>query len=121
MHTGAVDAMRTSTYWVLIALAGGARHGYALMEEVSRLTDGRTLLRVATLYPALDRLVEEGLIDPAGDEVVAGRRRRYFRLSPKGAAALDAEATRLAAEADRARSRLRLFHGGTADLGGGLA
>lgn len=111
--------MRDASYWVLMALAGGRRHGYALIEEVDRLSSGRAALKVATLYPALDRLAAEGLIEADGEDVVSGRRRRYFRLSARGAAALEAEATRLADEAGRTVERLRA-HGwnGTTAIGG---
>lgn len=102
-----VQEMREPTYWILTAMAGGRRHGYALIGEVDALSDGRVRLRVTTLYAALDRLQREGLVVVDGEETVEGRRRRYFRLTADGAAALQAEALRLELRARRARARLR--------------
>ena len=100
--------MREPTYFVLLALAGGRRHGYALLEEVAQLSEGRVRLRVATLYAALERLTAEGLLATDGDEVVDSRRRRYFRLTEAGAARLTGEAARLRANAERAEQRLQV-------------
>jgi PadR family transcriptional regulator, regulatory protein PadR len=94
-------------YWVLTALTEGRRHGYALLGEVTALSDGRVTLKVATLYAALERLQRQGLIAIDGEEIVDGRARRYFRLTGDGAAALSAEATRLEADARHAAERLR--------------
>jgi PadR family transcriptional regulator, regulatory protein PadR len=106
-----VDAMasemREPTFWVLTVLTGGRRHGYALMEEARELSGGRFNLKVATLYAALERLGQQGWVAQDGDEVVDGRLRRYFRLTDKGAAELEAEVSRLEANAHQARSGLR--------------
>jgi DNA-binding PadR family transcriptional regulator len=64
-------------------------------------------LKVGTLYAALDRLQAEGLVAAAGDEIVAGRLRRYFELTEPGAASLAAESERQAANARRATDRLK--------------
>jgi PadR family transcriptional regulator PadR len=105
-----VDAMATDmrepTFWVLTVLAAGRRHGYALIQEARELSDGRVDLKVATLYAALERLGEQGLVAVDGDEVVDGRVRRYFRLTEAGAAALAEQVTRLEANARQARARL---------------
>ena len=95
------------TYWVLNALTGGRRHGYALLSEVSELSEGRVTLKVATLYAALERMQGQGLVAVDGEEIVDGRARRYFRLTGEGAAALSAEAARLEADARHAADRLR--------------
>lgn len=99
--------MREPTFLVLAALADGRKHGYALIAEAAELSDGRVQLKVGTLYAALDRLGEQGLVEGAGDEVVAGRLRRYYRLTDAGAQRLEAEATRLAANAANAQAKLR--------------
>jgi DNA-binding PadR family transcriptional regulator len=99
-------------YWVLTALTEGRRHGYALLGEVSALSEGRVELKVATLYAALERLQRQGLVVADGEEIVDGRARRYFRLTADGAAALAAEAARLEADARHAAERLRQ-HGWT--------
>ncbi len=98
--------MREPTFWVLTVLAAGRRHGYALIQEARELSDGRVDLKVATLYAALERLGEQGLVAVDGDEVVDGRVRRYFRLTEAGAAALAEQVTRLEANARQARARL---------------
>ena len=99
--------MREPTYWILTALVGERRHGYALLREVGELSAGRVKLKVTTLYAALERLHRDGLIVVDGEEVVDGRRRRYYRLTQNGTAALADEATRLEANARHAAERLR--------------
>lgn len=101
--------MREPTFWILTVLASGTHHGYGLIREAARLSGGRVKLQAGTLYAALDRLGAEGLIEPEREEVVDGRARRYYRLTGRGAAALDAEATRLRASADAARAQLKGF------------
>ena len=94
---------------ILLALADGERHGYDVMQDVERRTGGQIVLHAGTLYRALSRLLEQGLIeelderpDPGGDE-----RRRYYRLTPLGRAVARAEAARLASQVDAARRLLR--------------
>lgn len=96
---------------MLTALAEGRLHGYGIVREVDQLSEGRLRLRAGTLYSALDRLVGEGLVAPAGEEIVEGRLRRYYDLTDDGRSALAAEAhqrTGVSAEASR---RLRLSAG----------
>lgn len=102
------SGMHEPTFLVLTALAGGPRHGYALIGEVDRLSQGRVRLRTGTLYTALERLEVEGLVQVASTEVVDGRRRRYYELTDQGASALDLEAKKLAANARRAQRALAL-------------
>lgn len=99
--------LQEPTFLILTALAGGPLHGYGVIQEVSRLSDGRVVLRPGTLYGALDRLAEQGHVVAEREEVVDGRLRRYYRLTDEGAAVLDAEARRLADNAAEARRRLR--------------
>jgi len=98
--------MREPTMLVLTSLAGGRKHGYALIADAAELSDGRVRLKAGTLYAALDRLVEQGLVAVAGDEVVDGRNRRYFEITGDGIDALQATASRLEANAAAARSRI---------------
>jgi PadR family transcriptional regulator, regulatory protein PadR len=100
--------MREPTFWVLTVLAAGRRHGYSLINEARELSEGRVDLKVATLYAALDRLGEQGLVAVDGDEVVDGRLRRYFRLTDAGATALEEQVARIEANARQARARLVL-------------
>ncbi|MFI8930409.1 PadR family transcriptional regulator [Streptomyces sp. NPDC053474] len=91
---------------LLTALANAPRHGYAIAQEVKVITDGRVVPRTGALYGALDRLLEEGLIEVQSEEVVGGRARRTFALTASGRERLAAEAERLAATAREAMRRL---------------
>lgn len=94
------------SFWILSALAGGPRHGYGILQDVVALSDGDAMLKVPTLYATLDRLQHEQMIEPAGEEVVDGRARRYFALTNHGADVLQAEAAQLAERARIATQRL---------------
>jgi PadR family transcriptional regulator PadR len=72
---------------LLAALESGPRHGYAVIEALRQATGGRLDLPTGTIYPALRRLEETGLITGSWS-VVAGRRRRTYRLTPAGTRAL---------------------------------
>jgi DNA-binding PadR family transcriptional regulator len=104
---GPVTPLQEPTFLILAALAAAPLHGYGVIQEVAQLSAGRVTLRPGTLYGALDRLVDQGLVAADREEVVDGRLRRYYRLSDEGAAVLEAEARRLASNADAAVSRLR--------------
>src|ERR1051326_7092303 len=93
---------------ILLTLAERERHGYEIMQDVERRTEGRSVLHAGTLYRALGRLLAEGLIEelderPDSDD----QRRRYYRLTPIGRAAALAEAERLASQGDAAARRPR--------------
>jgi DNA-binding PadR family transcriptional regulator len=98
--------MQEATFLILTALADGSQHGYGIITEVAQISDGRVRLRAGTLYTALDRLRADGLVAVAGEEVVEGRLRRYYRLTPEGTKVLTAEAARLHANAAAAMARL---------------
>jgi len=93
------------TYFVLASLIDGPLHGYAIVSEATELSGGRVRLSAGTLYGALDRLRRDGLVEEAGEEKVAGRRRRYYRLTEEGADALTAEAARMRAAARAVEGR----------------
>ena len=105
-------------FLILTALADRPRHGYGIVQEVEQLSQGRTRLKVGTLYGALDRLTGEGLLELDHDEVESGRLRRYYRLTERGVAALTEDAERLAANARAATQRLGAR--GTGGLAAGL-
>src|ERR1700709_673881 len=98
--------LREASFLILSALAGGPRHGYGIIKDVQAQSDGAVVLRVGTLYGALDRLSGEGLIEFDHEEVVDSRVRRYYRLVTSGAARLTAEAERSRLQAEVALSRL---------------
>lgn len=86
------------TFHILVALADGERHGYSIMQEVNERTAGAVRLSPSTLYSAVKRLLQEGLIeelserpDPKNDD----ERRRYYRLTKAGKRAAAEEARQL--------------------------
>lgn len=102
-----VTPMREPTFLILTALAAGPRHGYGIIQEVAALSEQRVTLLPGTLYAALDRLSAQGLVAPDREETVDGRLRRYYRLTPDGVTALDAETARLRQLTTAAEARLR--------------
>lgn len=99
-------AITEPSFWILSALAGGRRHGYAIMREVAELSEGRTTLKVPTLYATLERLEGAGLIRQDGEQVVDGRARRYYALTDRGSSALQEEVDALNARVRIAAARL---------------
>jgi DNA-binding PadR family transcriptional regulator len=99
---------------ILLALADGEQHGYRIMQEVESRSDGQVTLHPGTLYRALARLLESGLIEELDERPTRGddERRRYYRLSPLGIAVAKAEADRLASQVAAARSRRLLQQAG---------
>lgn len=83
---------------VLLALADGERHGYGIMLEVRERTAGRVRLGPGTLYGAIKRLKDGGVIAESGERPDPGaddERRRYYRLTGFGGRVLAAEVERL--------------------------
>jgi len=103
--------MQEATFLILTALADGSQHGYGIITEVREISGGRVRLRAGTLYPDLDRLRTDELIGVDREEIVEGRLRRYYRLTPAGTKRLAAEAARLHANATAALVRLNLAGG----------
>lgn len=99
--------MREPTYFILAALLEEPLHGYAIIKRVGELSRGQVRLAAGTLYAALDRLTTEELVRVVDEQVVNGRARRYYELTPSGRAALQAEATRMAEAARVVTDRLR--------------
>src|ERR1700691_759282 len=91
--------MREPTYFILASLLDGPLHGYAIIQRTEQLSGGRVRLATGTLYTALDRLTAEGHVELVREEIVNGRVRRSYGLTPSGAGVLRAEATRMAAAA----------------------
>jgi DNA-binding PadR family transcriptional regulator len=99
--------MHEPTFLILTALADGPKHGYGVVRDVSELSGGQVTLRPGTLYGALDRLAEQGLVEIDREEVVDGRLRRYYLLTDSGTETLLAEAQRRTDNAAEAHRRLR--------------
>ena len=105
------DALTNGEFQVLIALADGEKHGYAIGKEVAARTASAVQLRAATLYTVIKRLLENGYIDESAarpDPELDDERRRYYRLTSRGRKAAEAEALRLETTARQARAKLRL-------------
>ena len=100
-------AMQEATFLILTALAGGSQHGYGVITDVEQISGGRVRLQAGTLYAALDRLTQEGLVELDHEEIVDNRLRRYYRITSNGAEQLAAEANRLRANARAALLRSR--------------
>jgi DNA-binding PadR family transcriptional regulator len=90
---------------VLLALAGGERHGYAILKDVQAHAGSRLRFGPGTIYGTLQRLMEAGWVEeaalPAAD---VDQRRRYYRMTRAGRAALAAEVDRLGSLLDAARA-----------------
>ena len=97
-----------ATLHILLALAGGNLHGYGIIQEVKRQTEGRYRLGPGTLYDNLKKLMDSGVVadapksaSPPDDE------RHFYTLTSKGRDLLQAEASRLENVVTEARLRLR--------------
>lgn len=96
-----------STLHILLALAEGPRHGYAIIQDVEARTDGELRMSAGTLYRSIARMVEQGLITEVANRRTRAEdeRRRYYRLTPFGTAAARAEVRRLSQLVRHARAR----------------
>jgi DNA-binding PadR family transcriptional regulator len=97
-------------FHILAALTEGERHGYAIMQEVERASDGIVRLGPASLYGTLKKLVDAGLAEESAhrqDDTGGDHRRRYYRLTGLGRLVCAAEATRLANLVRRVRANLK--------------
>jgi DNA-binding PadR family transcriptional regulator len=100
--------LQPAAFHILLSLTDGDRHGYAIMQDVAERTSGALKLSAGTLYRSIQRMLEQGLIAeprrrpaPADDD----ERRRYYRITPLGAAVARAETERLADLVRMARAR----------------
>jgi DNA-binding PadR family transcriptional regulator len=95
-------------FQLLLALADGDKHGYAIIKEVEHRTNGRLRLGAGTLYALIKRFADEGLIiecDERPDPSLDDERRRYYRLSERGRAVAAAEARRMEEAVGHARAK----------------
>lgn len=89
-------ALKPADFYILLVLADAPLHGYGLIKEVARHSAGSVELEIGSLYRLLDRLLEEKWIEFAPSAPPGSHeRRRYYRLTPAGRRALQAEAVRL--------------------------
>jgi DNA-binding PadR family transcriptional regulator len=90
----------TATFHILIALAAGDRHGYAIIQDIAARTDNQLRLGAATLYRSLERMLKQGLIIETADSdrptpELDDQRRRYYRITRYGESVARAEVRRL--------------------------
>lgn len=108
IRTPAPQDLSPQWFQILLALAEQPLHGYGIMSDVLARTDGRMKLWPGMLYGSLKRLTETGLVeetDPPKDAPRDRIERRYYRITADGRRALQAEASRLAAYLETARTR----------------
>jgi len=111
-----------AVFHVLLALADGERHGYAIMQEVAASTDGQIKMGPGTLYGTVKRLLESSLIeecDERPDPHLDDQRRRYYRLTAVGQQVVRAEARRYADVVAVARGKKLIGQTALAALSGG--
>lgn len=103
-----LDPLPAAAFQILLSLADGDLHGYAIMRQVEEQTGGRVRLGPGTLYGSIQSLLEEKFIVEAGlpeDAKPGEERRRYYRLSESGRKLARAEAEKLADVLRVARAR----------------
>ena len=90
--------MTATVFEILLALSDGERHGYDIMREVEQRSVGATIMRPGSLYRALHRLLEQGLVEELEerpDPELDDERRRYYRITDIGAEAIASEVERM--------------------------
>lgn len=97
-----------ATLHILLALAGEDLHGYGIMQEVLRQSEGRYKLGPGTLYDNLQRLMEQSMVQEVSASGRENSRRRYYRLSSLGRGVLAAEISRLEGVVRDGRLRLQV-------------
>ncbi len=109
-ETPSPGSLSPASYQILLALAVNDRHGYLIRKAVEQQTAGAVKLGPATVYAAIRRLEDEGLIEESPrrpDADLDDERRRYYRLTRTGRAALRAETERLQATVNFALKQLK--------------
>ena len=86
-----------AVFFILFALADGEKHGYAIMQQTTQLSDGRFRMGPGTLYTTIQRLLELSLIEEIAEKSAPESRRRYYPLTRNGRALLEIEINRLGA------------------------
>lgn len=88
-----------ATFFILLSLSPGPKHGYAIMKEVNRLSGGRITFSTGTLYGAIKRLLDQGWIVRNGEEEESGdetsRSRKDYMLTPFGRKVLNSDVSRM--------------------------
>lgn len=100
--------LREPTFFILLALSKGRKHGYAILKDVETLSEGRVILSTGTLYGALSRLLEQGVIRKSFDDndqkssasrtsssSADVRERKYYELTQFGRRVLEVDINRM--------------------------
>jgi DNA-binding PadR family transcriptional regulator len=98
-HPEAFLPLPSATFHILMAVAEEDRHGYAIIQDVAARTGGELKLSAGTLYRSIQRMLEQGLVVETQERPAPeldDERRRYYRITPLGAAVAKAETTRMA-------------------------
>ena len=98
-----------AVFYILLALTGGDKHGYAIMKQVKEDSKGKLKMGNGTLYGSIKRMLADELIEEAGDRLdpsLDDERRRYYTLTEAGRRAFNAEMQRYLDVAALARERL---------------
>lgn len=95
-----------ATFYILLSLSSGKKHGYLIMKDVEHLSDKRVALGTGTLYGALGRLLDLAWIERVDEEPENGRPRKAYVLSEHGRSILAAETIRLQSAVSAAQGRL---------------
>jgi DNA-binding PadR family transcriptional regulator len=98
-HTLNNTPLTPAVFYILLALAGGEKHGYEIMKQVKQDSHSRVKMGTGTLYGSLKRMLSDGLIVNSGerpDPALDDERRRYYCLTELGSRALNAELRRYA-------------------------
>ncbi len=97
-----------AVFHILLCLAEGERHGYALKREIARRTDGKLTLGAGVLYGSINKMLEQGLIEESEDRPdphLDDERRRYYRITTLGRSVAQAESARMRALIDLVAAR----------------
>jgi len=95
-----------ATFYILLSLSTGKKHGYLIMKDVDHLSDKRVSMGTGTLYGALGRLLDQGWIERVNEERENGRLRKAYILTDLGRSILAAETKRLESAVSAAQVRL---------------
>jgi DNA-binding PadR family transcriptional regulator len=111
MTPAQLQPLRSIEFDILLTLAEGERHGYAIIQAIEARADGGLRLETGTLYRALRRLLADGLVKPSARRAAASEatghddeRRRYYAITAAGRQAAAVEASRLARLVSAARA-----------------
>lgn len=110
-HPEKMLPLSPAVFHILLALADGERHGYSIMQEIAKHTDGKLRIGPTTLYRSIKHMLEDGLITEVAerpDTELDDERRRYYRLTTFGQQVASAEVHRLEQALNVARHKTLL-------------